>query len=178
MNWKTVGVGLIGCIVGAACTYVAVKKHYEKKVSKEVDKLFDRDSFKELNDEREEELEELEKWIEIERENEIKRLIETEYASSISPAEEDGFEDIDPREITEELFFDTMLDYEKLDVLIYSDGAIICADDDGVILPGFIGEDEIRVNLDAGIKEWYVRNPVMHADYHIKTVEVAYGEIM
>ena len=177
MNWKTLGVGLIGCVIGAACTYVAVKKHYDNKVHKEVDKLYDRDSFKDLNDEREEELEELEKWIEIEHANEIKRVMETEYASGLWPMEEE-FEDIHPREITEELFFDTELEFEKLEVRIYSDGAIICADDDGVILPGFIGEEEARINIEAGITEWYVRNPPMHTDFHIKTVEVAYNEMM
>lgn len=177
MNWKTLGVGLIGCVIGAACTYVAVKKHYDNKIRKEVDKLYDRDSFKDLNDEREEELEELEKWIEIEHMNEIKRVMETEYASSLWPIEEE-FEDIHPREITEELFFDTELEFEKLEVRIYSDGAIICADDDGGILPGFIGEEEARINIEAGITEWYVRNPIMHTDFHIKTVEVAYNEMM
>lgn len=164
MNWKTLGVGLIGCVIGAACTYVGVKKHYEKKVRKEVDT-------------REEELIDLEKWIEIEHTNEIKRVMETEYASGLWPMEEE-FEDIHPREITEELFFDTELEFEKLEVRIYSDGAIICADDDGVILPGFIGEEEARINIDAGITEWYVRNPPMHIDFHIKTVEVAYNEMM
>lgn len=189
MNNKLLLSGLVGCICGAVTSYIVVKKYYKKKSQEKISNILQQSSKdrKKLQEELKgfdncivEEIEcdvvEGEGEDEDSREFYNKKLIEEQYASELSPDEDDYIEDNEPREITEELFFDTCLYNDKIHVRIYSDDAIV-SDEDEYILPGFIGEDITTVNVLAGLREWFVRNPLLHCDYHIEVVEAMYNYI-
>lgn len=187
MNNKLLLSGLFGCVCGAVVSYIVVKKYYEKKSQEKISNILQQSSedrkklqaeLKGFDDCMIEEIEEIEEieYKKNSREFYNKKLIEEQYASELSPDEDDYIEDNEPREITEELFFDTCLYNDKIHVRIYSDDAIV-SDEDEYILPGFIGEDITTVNVLAGLREWFVRNPLLHCDYHIEVVEAMYNYI-